>query len=72
MFMVLSILKVKLELRSFLLNLLKYCESLNSVSSVEELFSSSGQASLSVFRSCYVILRPKLRLRYWGLGSLIF
>ena len=72
MFMVLSVLKVKLELRTFPLKLLKYCESLNSFSSLEELYSFSGRASLSVFRSCYVILRPKLRLRYWGLESLIF
>ena len=63
---------MKLELRTFPLKLLKYCESLNSFSSLEELYSSSGQASLSSFRSCYVILRPKLRLRYWELGSLSF
>ena len=63
---------MKLELRTFPLKLLKYCEFLNSFSSLEELFSSSGQASLSCFRSCYVILRPMLRLTYWGLGSLFF
>ena len=63
---------MKLEMRTFPLKVLKYCGFLNSFSSLEELFSSSGQASLSCFRSCYVILRPMLRLPYWGLGSLFF
>ena len=72
MFMVFECFKVKLELRTFPHKLLKYGESLNSFSSLEELYSSSGQASLLCFRSCYVILHPTLWLGYWGLGSLIF
>ena len=42
---------MKLELRTFPLKLLMYCEFLNSFSSLDELFSSSGQASLSCLGS---------------------
>ena len=66
MFMVLSVLKVKLELRTFPLKLLKCCESLNTFSSLGRILFILRSSFAFVFKVLLCYFAPKASAKILG------